>query len=129
MQISPRALTLLLLVAGCLLVSDVLPAFQKLWFVDESGKIDTSYWLDALLIVLLFRKWRPARTLLLLITGVHTTLFIAILGYSLSHGGHLLGYCLVLPLLLLAMGILAYSTALKQFLSNKFTASVGGFSS
>ena len=119
MQISSRALTLLLLVAGCLLASDMLPAFHKLWFVDESGKIGSDYWLDLVLLGLLVRQWRPARTLLLLLTGVHAVFFSAILCYNLRHGGHLLGYCLVLPLLLLAIGILLYSTALKQFLGSK----------
>jgi len=128
MQISLRVLTLLLLVAGCLLVSNVLPAVQQLWFAGNC-KLTIIPWLETLYMVLLFRQWRPARILLLLMTGLHATFFLFVLGDSLSYGGHVLGCCLVLPLLLLAMGILAYSTALKQFLSNKSTPSVGGLSS
>jgi hypothetical protein len=126
MQISLRALTLLLLVAGCLLVSNVLPAVQPLWFVGNSGKLTITPWLEALYMVLLVRQWGSARIVLLLLLGLHATFFLVVLGESLSHGGHVLGYCFVLPLLFLAMGILAYSTALKQFLRPKSTPSVGG---
>lgn len=119
MQISSRVWTLLLLVAGCLLLSDALIASQKLWFVDASGKISHGFWLDSLLLVLLVRRWQPARMILLVSTGVHAALLSGILYYNLRHHSHLLGYCLVVPLLLLATGLLAYSTTLKQFLSSK----------
>ena len=119
MRIADKGFWLLVVVASCWLLSLALPVYQQLWFVAPSGHYGGWSWESGVLLFLLFRRWRPARLLIMLFCGLSVCLISSILYYNLTHAGPLLGFCLILPLELLVLTILGYSTSVKQFLTPK----------
>lgn len=119
MRSADKGFWLLVVVAGCWLLSLALPAYEKLWFVAPSGNYGGSPWGSLILLFLLFRRWRPARLLMLVLCGLSVCLVSCVLCYNFTHSGPLLGWCLVLPLELVVVAILSYSMAVKQFLASK----------
>jgi hypothetical protein len=103
-------------VAACLLLAHYLPAWQKLWFVAESGHYGggtLSLWL---LLLGLYRRWRPA----LALTYAYLWLQLLVAGYILfcnvTTGGPLLGFVLTSSLNLVALFTLYASSAIQRHL-------------
>lgn len=119
MRTADKGFWLLVVVASCWLLSMGLPVYQKLWFVAPSGHYGGWSWESLVLSFLLFRRWRPARLLIMVVCGLSVCLISSILYCNFTHSGPLLGWCLVLPLELAVLTILGYSTAVKQFLASK----------
>ncbi|KUG08174.1 hypothetical protein ASU33_08250 [Solirubrum puertoriconensis] len=80
-----------------MLVAELLPGLQKLWFVAESGRVGRSSGLLLLLLVGLFAYRKPGlQRLALQLLVVWQVLALLMAGYVLLHnfrdGGPLLGY-------------------------------------
>ncbi|OON67702.1 hypothetical protein [Hymenobacter sp. CRA2] len=112
-----RAWWLLGLVAACLLLANALPAWQKLWFVTETGRISSSNTLTALLLMGLYLRWHPARALLIILTGL--SLLVTVFALSYPHPGHMLGYAITAPLHLVALAVLLFSTDIRHYLAGR----------
>ena len=110
-----KAQSQLAVVAACLLVAAYLPRWHKLWFVAESGHYGGSNFLLVLLLVSLFRRWRPALPL----TYCYIMLQLAVAGYILLHnlrdGGPMLGFWLISGLHILAGLILYFSPVINAY--------------
>ncbi|TFZ68304.1 hypothetical protein E4631_04750 [Hymenobacter sp. UV11] len=122
MRTTDKGFWLLVVVASCWLLSLALPIYQKLWFVAPSGHYGGGVGTSVLLLFLLFRRWRPARILMILICSLSVCVISSIIYYNFTHSGPLLGFCLTLPLELTALAILSYSTSVKHFLGSKSQA-------
>jgi hypothetical protein len=103
-------------VAACLLLAAYLPGWYKLWFVAESGHYGGGTVWVWLLLLGLYRRWRPARAL----TCVYLLLQLLVAGYVLSSnfttGGPILGFALTGSLSLAGLLTLRYSGALRRYL-------------
>jgi len=106
----------LAVVAACLLLAAYLPAWHKLWFVAESGHFGGGNIRLWLLLLGLYRRWRPARVL----TCAYLLLQLVVPGYILSYniptGGPILGFVLIISLNLVGLLILYYSSAIRRYL-------------
>lgn len=107
----------LAVVAACLLLAAYLPAWHKPWFVAESGHFGGGSICLWLLLLGLYRRWRPARAL----TYAYLLLQLVVAGYILSYniptGGPILGFALTSSLNLAGLFILYYSSAIQRYLS------------
>lgn len=106
----------LAVVAACLLLAAYLPAWHKLWFVAESGHYGGGNLCLWLLLLGLYRRWRPARAL----TYAYLLLQLVVAGYILScnvpTGGPTLGFMLISSLNLVGLLTLYYSSAIQRYL-------------
>lgn len=106
----------LAIVAACLLLAAYLPAWQKLWFVAESGHFGGGTVWVWLLLLGLYRRWRPARAL----TCAYVLLQLVVAGYILlynsSSGGPTLGFALISGFSLVGLLVLHYSSAIRRYL-------------
>ncbi|RZK26516.1 MAG: hypothetical protein EOO63_14595 [Hymenobacter sp.] len=109
----------LLFVAACLLLAAYLPAWQKLWFVAESGHYGSGITWVGLLLLGLYRRWRPA----LALTYAYLLLQLLVAGYVLWYnvptGGPILGFALTSSLSLMGLLTLRFSGAIQRYLGNK----------
>lgn len=105
-------------VATCLLLAAYLPAWQKLWFVAESGHYGGGAIGVWLLLFGLYRRWRLARTL----TYVYLLLQLLLAGYVLLYnattGGPLVGFALISSLNLAGLLTLYHSSAIQRHLDS-----------
>ena len=105
----------LVAVAVCLLLCCWLPATFKNWFVEETGKYSSSYALSFLLVVGLFKRWRPAITLTVIVAGLHLLLAYFVLSrsslYSIKHPGFILTGALSLSVIV----ILLFSSGVNKY--------------
>jgi hypothetical protein len=113
------ALQHLYLVAGCLLVADFLPRWQKLWFVHESGNFSTGIFLSLFLVVGLFKRWRHAFTLMVFWLVARLGLSIFVLYHNIDNDDPIVGHLLVNTLNLAALGILCFSIDIKRYLNDR----------
>ena len=108
----------LVIVAACLLLAAYLPAWHKLWFVAESGHFGGGNICLWLLLLGLYRRWRPARAL----TYAYLLLQLLAAGYILSYniptGGPTLGFTLSSSLNLVALLTLYRSGAIRRYLDS-----------
>jgi hypothetical protein len=108
----------LAVVTACMLLAAYLPAWHKLWFVAESGHYGGSNIWVWLLLLGLYRRWRPARAL----TYAYLLLQLLVAGYILSYnipmGGPTLGFSLISSLHLVALLTLYRSDAIRRYLDS-----------
>jgi hypothetical protein len=113
------ALPHLAFVAACLLLAAYLPAWQKLWFVAESGHYGGGTVWVWLLLLGLYRRWRPA----LALTCAYLLLQLLVAGYILFYnsttGGPILGFSLTSSLNLVGLLMLRFSGAIQRYLGSK----------
>lgn len=112
----------LALVAACLLLADYLPIWRKLWFVAESGHFGGGSFLTVLLLLGLYRRWRPALGLTYAFVGLQLVLAGFIIYCNSTMGGPLLGFLLISALHLGALAILSCATDLNQYLKSRAAA-------
>ena len=107
----------LAVVAACLLLAAYLPVWHKVWFVAESGHFGGGNICLWLLLLGLYRRWRPARAL----TYAYLLLQLVVAGYILSYniptGGPIVGFALTSSLNLAGLLILYYSSAIQRYLN------------
>jgi len=117
-SVRSHALLPLALLAACLLLAGYLPAWQKLWFVAESGHYGGGTMWVWLLLLGLYRRWQPA----LALTYAYLLLQLLVTGYILScnvaTGGPTLGFALTGSLNLLGLLMLYQSGAIRRYLSS-----------
>jgi hypothetical protein len=105
--------------AACLLLAAYLPAWQKLWFVAESGHYEGSTVWVWLLLLGLYRRWRPA----LALTCTYLLLQLLVAGYILFYnrttGGPILGFALTGSLNLVGLLTLHFSSAIQRYLGSQ----------
>lgn len=119
MRTADTGFRLLVLVTVCWLLCLALPALEQSWFVVPSGSYGRGgSWLSFLLLWLLFRRWQPARALLLLLSSLSLCLVCYVLWYNSLHTGPVLGFWLVLPLHLLVVGTLGFSPSVRRYLAS-----------
>ena len=124
MRITGKGFWLLILVAVCLLLTAWLPAHHKLLFVSETGHVGHGQTLNVVLIGLLFARWRPARTLTLLLSGCQFVFALLIMAWAWKTGAQYapapyLGYTLVALLHLVVLKVLNDSKSVREFLEDK----------
>ena len=119
MRITGKGFWLLILVAACLLLSSWLPAHHKLWFVQETGNVGHGQTLDGVIILLLFARWKHARSLALFVNGLQFLFGALILFTSWKWGNPWLGYSLTTLLHLVVLKVLNDSRAVRAFLEEK----------
>ena len=129
MRINDKGFWLLVVVAACLLLASWLPAHFKQLFVDETGHVEHGYTLPAVLILLLFRRWRGARILAMFFSALHFFFIGIILWWSWMMNEHLtsapyVGYGLVALLHLVVFKVLNDSTSVRAFLQKPPTQSL-----
>ena len=122
MPVNSPGFRLLLLVSACMLLSAWLPAHHKLWFVSETGSVGHGQTLNVLLILLLFGRWRHARSFALLFNGLQLLFGLYILATSWQGGYPLLGYGLTTLLHLVALQVLSVSPAVRAFMHDEAPA-------
>ncbi|MVN77083.1 hypothetical protein GO988_12170 [Hymenobacter sp. HMF4947] len=109
-------------VAACLLLAAYLPTWYKLWFVAESGHYGGGTVWEWLLLLGLYRRWRPA----LALTYAYLLLQLLVAGYILPHnitaGGPLLGFVLTGSLQLAGLLTLYNSSAIQRYLEASLPA-------
>ena len=109
------------MVAACLLVAAYLPRWRKLWFVAESGHYGGGNLLLVLLLVSLFRRWRPALPL----TYGYMLLQLLIAGFIILQnsqtGGPVLGFWIISSLHIAAGLILYFSPILNVYFHRNST--------
>ncbi|MFD1874668.1 hypothetical protein [Hymenobacter bucti] len=106
----------LALLAACLLLAAYLPTWQKLWFVAESGHYGGSNVWVWLLLLGLYRRWRPARALTYVYLLLQLLVAGSILSYNITAGGPILGFALTGSLGLIGLLVLYYSSAIRRYL-------------
>jgi hypothetical protein len=114
-----RARFHLALVAVCLLVASYLPSWHKLWFVAESGHFGGGTSWIWLLLIGLYKGWRPALGLTYILVALQLVLAGYILSYNIPTGGPTLGFILSSALYVAGGGILYGSPALKQYFGSQ----------
>lgn len=124
MPINSKGFCLLVLVSACMLLASWLPAHFKLWFVSETGHVGHGQTLDVLLILLLFGRWKHARTLALFVNGLQFLFGVIILVTAWQWGSPILGFSLTTLLHLVALKVLNDSRAVREFLQEQPAASV-----
>jgi hypothetical protein len=106
-------------VAACLLLAAYLPAWQKLWFVAESGHYGGGTVWVWLLLLGLYRRWRPA----LALTCAYLLLQLLVAGYILFYnsttGGPILGFALTGSLNLVGLLTLHFSGVIQRYLGSR----------
>jgi hypothetical protein len=111
-------------VAICLLLAAYVPTWHKLWFVAESGHYGGGTVWVWLLLLGLYRRWRPARAL----TYAYVLLQLVVAGYILlynsSAGGPILGFALISSFNLLGLLVLYYSSAIRHYLGGPLPTSL-----
>ncbi|GAB2457547.1 hypothetical protein GCM10011375_06330 [Hymenobacter qilianensis] len=113
------ALQHLYLVAGCLLVADLLPRWQESWFVAESGNFSTSIIVSLVLVLGLFKRWRNAFNLMLGWLILRLCFSAIVLYNNLDNDDPIVGHLLTNTLNLAALGILCCSSDLKRYLNDR----------
>ncbi|GAB2861800.1 hypothetical protein [Hymenobacter ruber] len=121
MRLRDKGFWLLALASGCLLLTAWLPAHHKLLFVSETGHVGHSQTLNVVLIILLFARWRPARTLTLLLSGCQFLFALLIMAWVWKTGekyapAPYVGYSLVALLHLVVLKVLNDSQSVRAFL-------------
>lgn len=118
MPITGKGFWLLLLVAACMLLSDWLPAHHKLWFVSETGHVGHGQTLNVLMILLLFGRWKHARSLALFVNGLQFLFgaLILVTSWQWGWGQPWLGYSLTTGLHFVVLKVLNDSRAVRAFL-------------
>lgn len=106
----------LAVVAVCLLLAAYLPAWHKLWFVAESGHFGGGTIWVWLLLLGLYRRWRPARALTYAYLLLQLVVASYILSYNIPTGGRTLGFVLISSLNLVGLLMLYYSSAIQRYL-------------
>ena len=105
--------------AACLLLAAYLPAWQKLWFVAESGHYGGGTVWVWLLLLGLYRRWRLA----LALTCAYLLLQLLVAGYILFYnsttGGTILGFALTTSLNLVGLLTLHFSGAIQRYLDSR----------
>ncbi|UOQ97317.1 hypothetical protein MUN81_19015 [Hymenobacter sp. 5317J-9] len=119
MPINSKGFRLLILVSICMLLSSWLPAHYKLWFVSETGNVGHGQSLDVLVILLLFGRWKHARSLALFVNGLQFLFGALILFTAWKWGSPWLGYSLTTLLHLVALKVLNDSASVREFLEEK----------
>ena len=125
MRITGKGFWLLVLVAACMLLSSWLPAHHKLWFVSETGSVGHGQTLNSVMILLLFGRWKHARSLALFVNGLQFLFDALILYTSWKWGSPWLGYSLTTLLNLVVLKVLNDSASVREFLEEKPTANSG----
>jgi len=120
---SPAPLHLAVL-AACLLLAAYLPAWRKLWFVAESGQYGGGTVWVWLLLLGLYRRWRPARALTYAYVLLQLVIAGYILFYNVTTGGPTLGFALISGLNLAGLLILQKSGALQHYLDGSSVSSL-----
>jgi hypothetical protein len=124
-NINSKGFRLLVLVAICMLLSSWLPAHHKLWFVSETGNVGHGQSWNVLMILLLFARWKHARTLALFVNGLQFLFGALILFTAWKWGSPVLGYSLTTALHLVALKVLNDSKSVREFLEEKPVTGVG----
>ncbi|MDO7853518.1 hypothetical protein [Hymenobacter convexus] len=119
MRITGKGFWLLILVSACMLLSSWLPAHYKLWFVSETGNVGHSQTLNMLMILLLFGRWKHARTLAMFVNGLQFLFGALILYTSWKWGNPWLGYSLTTLLHFVVLKVLNDSRAVREFMEDK----------
>ncbi|SNC68321.1 hypothetical protein SAMN06265337_2256 [Hymenobacter gelipurpurascens] len=94
----------------CLLLSAALPLWGEGLFVDKTGNFSTSPALTVGLLMALLLRWRPARTILFILT----ILYLCVDYFAFSHAPDKIGFLLVAPLHLTAFLLLGFSRSVQQ---------------
>ncbi|MDO7846501.1 hypothetical protein Q5H92_09045 [Hymenobacter sp. M29] len=102
-----------------MLLTSWLPAHHKLWFVSETGNVGHGQTLNVLLILLLFGRWKHARSFALFFNGLQLLFGVFILFTPWRMGYPVLGYSLTSLLHLLALKVLNDSASVRGFLEEK----------
>lgn len=106
-------------VAACLLLAAYLPAWQKLWFVAESGHYGGGAGWVWLLLLGLYRRWRPARALACAYLLLQLLVAGYILFYNSTTGGPILGFALTTSLNLVGLLTLHFSGTIQRYLDSR----------
>lgn len=108
----------LAVVATCLLLANYLPAWHKLWFVAESGHYGSGTIWVWLLLLGLYRRWRPARALTYAYLLLQLVLTAYILSYNVPTGGPIIGFAISGSLQLIGLLTLYKSEAIGSYLGS-----------
>jgi hypothetical protein len=106
----------LVFVAVCIILAAYLPTWQKLWFVAESGHYGGGNLCLWLLMLGLYRRWRPARMLTYAYVLLQLLVGGCILSYNSSTGEPILGFALISGFNLTGLLALHYSKAIRRYL-------------
>jgi hypothetical protein len=111
----------LALVAICLLLAAYLPTWYKLWFVAESGHYGGGTFWVWLLLLGVYRRWRPARAITYAYVLLQLLVASCILFYNSTTGGPTLGFALSNGFNLIGLLVLYYSSAIRRYLDGRLS--------
>jgi hypothetical protein len=118
-NINSKGFRLLVLVSVCMLLGSWLPAHYKLWFVSETGHVGQGQTLNLLMILLLFGRWKHARSLALFVNGQQYIFGAIILFTAWKWGSPILDYSLATLLNFVVLKVLNDSRAVRAFMEDK----------